>query len=82
MRGQAGFFDVEERRDPATHALEPVYSVHYNDYAARLQAAQAAHDVGIQRTCWQIHSITNWIGDTGFLKAARLPPAEPAISLH
>jgi hypothetical protein len=33
MRGQAGFFDVEERRDPATHALEPVYSVHYNDYA-------------------------------------------------
>ena len=30
MRGQAGFFDVEERRDPATHALEPVYSMHYN----------------------------------------------------
>ncbi len=23
-------------RDPVTHALEPVYSVHYNDYAARL----------------------------------------------
>jgi hypothetical protein len=70
MRGQTGFFDVEERRDPATHALEPVYSVHYNDYAARLQGAQAAYDVGIQRTCWQIHSITNWIGDTGFRKAA------------
>jgi acyl dehydratase len=57
-------------RDPATHALEPVYSVHYNDYAARLQGAQAAYDVGIQRTCWQIHSLTNWMGDTGFLKAA------------
>jgi hypothetical protein len=26
-------------RDPTTHALEPVYSVHYNDYAARLQGA-------------------------------------------
>jgi len=57
-------------RDPTTHALEPVYSVHYNDYAARLQGAQAAYDVGIQRTCWQIHMLTNWMGDTGFLKAA------------
>jgi acyl dehydratase len=57
-------------RDPGTAALEPVYSVHYNDYAARLQGAQAAYDVGIQRTCWQIHSLTNWMGDAGFLKAA------------
>lgn len=56
-------------RDPVTHALEPVYSVHYNDYAARLQGAQAAYDVGIQRTCWGIHSLTNWMGDTGFLKS-------------
>ena len=56
-------------RDPATHALEPVYSVHYNDYAAELQGAQMAYDVGIQRTCWQIHSLTNWMGDAGFLKA-------------
>ncbi|WP_249019835.1 MaoC family dehydratase N-terminal domain-containing protein [Conexibacter sp. S30A1] len=57
-------------RDPQTKALEPVYSVHYNDYAARLQGAQAAYDVGIQRTCWQIHSLTNWMGDAGTLKAA------------
>jgi acyl dehydratase len=57
-------------RDPRTHGLEPVYSVHYNDYAARLQGAQAAYDVGIQRTCWQIHSLTNWMGDAGFLKTA------------
>jgi acyl dehydratase len=57
-------------RDPKTHALEPVYAVHYNDYAAQLQGAQIAYDVGIQRTCWQIHSLTNWMGDTGVLKAA------------
>lgn len=57
-------------RDPRTHALEPVYSVHYNDYAARLQGAQAAYDVGIQRTCWQIHSLTHWMGDAGALKSA------------
>jgi acyl dehydratase len=56
-------------RDPSTHALEPVYSVHYNDYAAHLQGAQMAYDVGIQRTCWQIHSLTNWMGDDGFLKS-------------
>jgi acyl dehydratase len=54
-------------RDPSTHALEPVYSVHYSDYAARHQGAQAAYDVGVQRTCWQIHSLTDWMGDDGFL---------------
>jgi acyl dehydratase len=56
-------------RDPRTHALEPVYSVHYNDYAAKLQGAQIAYDVGIQRTSWQIHSLTSWMGDDGFLKS-------------
>lgn len=54
-------------RDPKTHALEPVYSVHYNDYAARLQGAQMAYDVGIQRTSWGIHALTNWMGDAGTL---------------
>lgn len=57
-------------RDPNTMALEPVYSVHYNDYAARLQGAQMAYDVGIQRSCWQIQSLTDWMGDTGRLKSA------------
>ena len=56
-------------RDPRTFALEPVYSVHYNDYAAQLQGAQLAYDVGIQRTCWQIHSLTHWAGDTGTVKS-------------
>ncbi|MBV6760359.1 FAS1-like dehydratase domain-containing protein [Rhodococcus opacus] len=56
-------------RDPSTSALEPVYSVHYNDYAARLQGAQVAYDVGIQRTSWQIHHLTNWMGDDAFLES-------------
>lgn len=55
-------------RDPKTHALEPVYSVHYNDYAAALQGAQIAYDVGIQRTSWGIHALTNWAGDAGVVK--------------
>lgn len=54
-------------RDPKTHALEPVYSVHYNDYAAKLQGAQMAYDVGIQRSSWGIHALTNWMGDAGTL---------------
>jgi acyl dehydratase len=56
-------------RDPQTHALEPVYAVHYNDFAAKLQGAQIAYDVGIQRTCWQIQSLTHWIGDAGRVKS-------------
>jgi acyl dehydratase len=56
-------------RDPTTHALEPVYSVHYNDYAAKLQGAQVAYDVGIQRTSWGIHALTHWMGDAGKLKS-------------
>jgi acyl dehydratase len=55
-------------RDPNTHALEPVYSVHYNDYAASLQGAQTAYDVGIQRTSWGVQQLTDWMGDAGFLK--------------
>ena len=43
--------------------------MHYNDYAAQLQGAQIAYDVGIQRTSWQIHSLTNWMGDIGVLKS-------------
>ena len=35
----------------------------------QLQGAQIAYDVGVQRTCWQIHSLTNWMGDDGFLKS-------------
>ncbi len=45
-----------------------MYSVHYNDYAAQLQGAQIAYDVGIQRTSWGLHSLTNWIGDAGTIK--------------
>ncbi|WP_349308087.1 hypothetical protein [Pseudofrankia sp. BMG5.36] len=48
--------------------LEPVYAVHYNDYAAHLQGAQIAYDVGVQRTCWQVQSLTNRMGDAGTLK--------------
>ena len=48
--------------------MEPVYVVHYHDYAARLQGTQIAYDVGVQRMCWQVQSLTNRMGDAGTLK--------------
>jgi acyl dehydratase len=56
-------------RDPDTHALEPIFSVHYNKEAAYAQGGlPMQYDIGFQRHCWQIHMLTNWMGDDGWLK--------------
>jgi len=55
-------------RDPETHALEPIYAVHYNKAAARAQGGLPnPYDVGFQRQSWQIELFTDWMGDDGFL---------------
>ncbi len=56
-------------RDPATHALEPIFAVHYNKEASKAMGLQMPYDVGFQRQCWQIHLITNWMGDDAWLKS-------------
>ena len=55
-------------RDPNTHALEPIFAVHYNKQAANAMGLPQAYDVGLQRHCWGIHLITNWMGDDAWLK--------------
>jgi acyl dehydratase len=56
-------------RDPSTCALEPIYSVHYNKEAAFAQGGlPMPYDVGVQRFCWQIQLLTNWMGDDGWVK--------------
>jgi acyl dehydratase len=55
-------------RDPVTKAWEPVYSVHWAPSAARGVGALYAYDVGIQRHCWLVNLVTNWMGDEGWLK--------------
>jgi len=55
-------------RDPYTYAMEPVYSVHYNNAAAKAVGLPYPYDVGAQRQCWLIHLLTNWMGDEGWLK--------------
>ena len=55
-------------RDPESHAWEPVYAVHYNEFAARQMGAQTAYDVGVQRLCWLVQLLTDWAGDRSFVK--------------
>ncbi len=55
-------------RDPITHAWEPVYGVHYSVPAAVAVGARYAYDVGVERHCWVVNLLTNWMGDEGWLK--------------
>jgi len=55
-------------RDPNTNALEPIFAVHYNKQAANAMGLPQAYDVGLQRHCWGIHIVTNWMGDDAWLK--------------
>jgi acyl dehydratase len=57
-------------RDPTTSALEPIYAVHYNAHAAHAMGVAMQYDVGFQRQCWQIHLLTDWMGDDGWVKRA------------
>jgi acyl dehydratase len=55
-------------RDPDTSAMEPVYSVHYNRAAANASGLPYPYDAAVQRHCWLMHLLTNWMGDAGWLK--------------
>ncbi len=55
-------------KDPNSCSLEPIFAVHYNRMAANAMGLPQAYDVGIQRHCWGIHLITNWMGDNAWLK--------------
>ncbi|MDO8567482.1 MAG: MaoC family dehydratase N-terminal domain-containing protein [Dehalococcoidales bacterium] len=55
-------------RDPDTHAMEPLIGVHWNKHAANGAGLPACYDIGIQRNAWVLHSLTDWIGDEGWIK--------------
>jgi acyl dehydratase len=55
-------------RDPNSFGLEPIYAVHYNKEAAKAQGLPYQYDVGFQRHAWQIHLLTNFAGDEGWVK--------------
>jgi hypothetical protein len=59
-------------RDLATRGLEPIYAVHYNQAAANAQGLPYPYDVGFQRHCWQIHLLTNFAGDEGWVKRSSI----------
>ncbi|MEW5724618.1 MAG: MaoC family dehydratase N-terminal domain-containing protein [Thermodesulfobacteriota bacterium] len=56
-------------REPEYKSWEPVYGVHYLKSAARAVGALYPYDVGIQRHCWMVNLLTNWMGDAGWLKS-------------
>jgi acyl dehydratase len=58
-------------RDTNTFSLEPIYAVHYNKQAALAMGLPSPYDVGTQRHAWQIHLLTNWMGDEGWLKKSK-----------
>lgn len=55
-------------RDPATSAWEPIFAVHYSIDGAKAMGLPFPYDIGIQRHCWLVQLLTNWIGDDGWLK--------------
>jgi len=57
-------------RDPETSALEPIYSVHYNRHAAIAMGVPMQYDVGFQRQCWHTQLLTDWMGNSGWIKRA------------
>jgi acyl dehydratase len=59
-------------RDPASCGLEPMYAVHYNQAAAKAQGLPYPYDVGFQRHSWQIHLLTNFAGDNGWVKRSTM----------
>jgi acyl dehydratase len=42
--------------------------VHWEDDLATLVGTPAAYDYGPERCAWMAHHLTNWMGDTGFLR--------------
>lgn len=58
-------------RNPILGVLEPSIRVHEDIATAQAAGLPAPYDVGIQRHQWLFHLLTNWAGDSGFVKACR-----------
>lgn len=79
-RGRAhGAALLEARKHPGHYfrnpnaggALEYTGMGHQLDYVAREVGVPGTYDFGPQRVAWLTTFVTNWMGDSGFLKAAR-----------
>jgi acyl dehydratase len=47
---------------------EPPERVHWDEAMARAVGVPGAYDYGPERVAWLGHLVTNWMGDTGFLR--------------
>ena len=53
-------------------APEPAISVHWSPDHARFSGLPTAYDFGMERSCWAINLITDWMGDDAVLRAFRV----------
>jgi acyl dehydratase len=52
---------------PENGTLDTVEAAHWDEGFARASGMPAAYDLGIARTSWFSHLVTDWMGDDGFL---------------
>jgi acyl dehydratase len=52
----------------ASGVPEPPERVHWDEAMARAVGVPGAYDYGPERVAWLGHLVTNWMGDTGFLR--------------
>jgi acyl dehydratase len=52
--------------------IMPIYGVHFSKYAAQRAGLPYPYDVGVQRNCFAIQLLTNWMGDDGWIKMCYL----------
>jgi acyl dehydratase len=58
--------------DPEAGGIMPIYAVHFTKYAANRAGLPYPYDVGVQRNCFAIQLLTNWMGDDGWIKTCYL----------
>lgn len=55
--------------DEDSSSMEPVFGVHYSRSAAKAAGMPAPYDLGTQRHAILMHTLTDWIGDAGWLQS-------------
>ena len=73
VRAHGLAFDMFERHPAlgipnASGVPEPPERVHWDEAMARAVGVPGAYDYGPERVAWLGHLVTNWMGDTGFLR--------------
>ncbi|KCZ96587.1 hypothetical protein HPO_19143 [Hyphomonas polymorpha PS728] len=65
---------------PDNGILESVEAPHWDSELAKaFSGLPAGYDLGAQRVCWFSHYVTDWMGDSGFLKDLQVKLLKPNL---